>query len=205
MSLVEDVGEARKNGAWAFGYYQRLLMPHHMVQPGDRVLDVGCGYGSLALPLVEMGVSYIGIDIRKSCIDFCKAVYADVSEFTFIHMDVHNDRYNRSGSRSPLDVQLPDGPFDFIIAASLFSHLETLNIATHYMQQITHALRPGGRFYSTWFRSPPNCVSSSAQRTVYRETDILNLLSPFDIIHTRDGMSLTQHDQWKICSRLRSL
>src|SRR5438874_4060962 len=45
------------------------------LQPGDRVLDIGCGIGRMAIPLTKYlskNGEYWGIDIVKHGIDWCQ-------------------------------------------------------------------------------------------------------------------------------------
>ena len=48
------------------GYTDALLsiLLRHL-QPGDRVLDICCGYGRLTLPLLQKGFDAIGVDISE--------------------------------------------------------------------------------------------------------------------------------------------
>lgn len=47
--------------------------------PGDRVLDVGCGYGRLSSRLDH--ANYIGIDISPTYIDYAKSNFGDFGRF----------------------------------------------------------------------------------------------------------------------------
>ena len=41
---------------------------------GSRVLDVGCGYGRLPIGLLRVigGVGYLGLDVHRGSIDWCR-------------------------------------------------------------------------------------------------------------------------------------
>lgn len=39
------------------------------VPPGSRVLDLGCGDGTTALPLAELGADVLGIDIARNLVE----------------------------------------------------------------------------------------------------------------------------------------
>ena len=157
------------------------LIEHGMVKDGDAILDIGCANGSLAIAFSEMDVSYTGIDCTDSAIRFCNRVFADYPNFSFIHLNILNEQYNPEGSLlpTPETIAFPDGPFDLVIARSLFTHLETPYVCTLYIEEIQRVLRRGGKFFSSWFRSPPHEVNTSANKTVLREADIINLLKGF--------------------------
>ena len=124
--------------------------------------------------------------------------------FHFHRIDVYNGRYNKTGSIPPERAMMPleDGSADLVLAVSLFSHLETVPVASRYVREATRILRPGGKFYSSWYRSPPNEPSTDPARTVYREADIINLLGGLCILETFRGTKLDQ--QWAIVAQKES-
>ncbi len=180
-----------------------LLRDKGMIREGDNILDMGCGNGRYAIALSELPVNYVGVDVIAESVDFCKEAFAEYG-ITFHHMDIRNGFYHPSGAIDPEQVMFPGKEYDLVIAHSLFTHLETLGACKRYVEEALRVLKPGGRFFSTWFRSPPNALSSSGQRTVLAEADILNLLQGFTINHTWGGLTAEFHDQWMICATKRS-
>ena len=93
-------------------------------QPGDRILDLGCGDGVLTLKLRDLGCDVVGVDSSPEFIESARSL--------------------------GLDARLLDGqelPFDREFDA-VFS-----NAALHWMKQpdrviegVWRALKPGGRF-----------------------------------------------------------
>ena len=57
--------------AQIMGVLDRLLLPHLL--PGDSVLDVGCGTGTVAAQLIRRGLSVTGIDQSGGMLDFARA------------------------------------------------------------------------------------------------------------------------------------
>jgi len=169
-------------------------------RPGDTVVDVGCGNGRVAIALSDHQVQYLGLDSMQECVDHCRRCFADWPGFRFEHLDVRNDRYSPDGREDGATVQLPakDGRADAVICESLFTHLSNPEAAANYAKEVYRVLRPGGRAWLTWFRSPPNPVSYGYDRTVYPEWGILNLLRPFEVLHTEGGLTDGHHDQWKM-------
>ena len=43
------------------------------LKPGDRVLDIGCGYGRHAVVLAEMGLKVVGLDINPAYLEIARA------------------------------------------------------------------------------------------------------------------------------------
>jgi len=188
------------------GMYQRSvesmdkLRALNLWQPGDVILDLGCANGRLAMGLLDDPVIYIGLDIVLGCIEFCELAFAENDNYRFVHLDVHNGHYNPDGKTPPEQAVLPldDDSVDMVIASSLFSHLGTLEAARNYVDEVYRVLKPGGQFLNSWFRSPPNEVTEEESRTVYRETDIREMLTHFNIHHSVRGETTGPNDQWLI-------
>jgi SAM-dependent methyltransferase len=69
-------------------------------------------------------------------------------------VQVGNEHYNRRGGREAAEFRFPypDQEFDFAVATSLFTHLESTD-AAHYLREISRVLKPGGRALITWYIS----------------------------------------------------
>lgn len=62
------------------------------IQPPLRVLDLGCGDGTTAIPLAQLGAEVVGIDIAKNLVDAGnkRAVAAGLGKLTFQEGDASN-------------------------------------------------------------------------------------------------------------------
>lgn len=126
------------------------------LEPGARVLDVGCGMGRVAVPLTaylnESG-SYEGFDIVRSAIRWCtEKIHSRFPNFRFTHIDLKNDLYNLGTDREAKDLVFPyqEGEFDLVFLTSVFTHMVLADVE-NYLEQIHRVLRPGGRCFATFF------------------------------------------------------
>lgn len=126
------------------------------LQPAERVLDIGCGSGRMALPLTSYltaAGSYVGLDVTRDSIQWCRQqVTARFPNFQFLHLDLVNQRYNPQGRLKAKDCVFPLGAtrFDFIFLTSVFTHLLP-DDTTQYLREIARLLQPQGRCLATFF------------------------------------------------------
>ncbi|MEM7505967.1 MAG: class I SAM-dependent methyltransferase [Pseudomonadota bacterium] len=126
-------GDASQDDAWSASQYAAnarfvsdlgapvldLLDP----QPGERILDLGCGDGALTRRIADAGAKVVGVDASPDMVASARAAGLDASV-----ADAHN-----------LELE---GPFDAVFS----------NAAMHWMTEpdavlngIKRCLRPGGR------------------------------------------------------------
>jgi ubiquinone/menaquinone biosynthesis C-methylase UbiE len=105
---------------------------------GCRVLEVGCGTGSLwenYPELIDTFSELVLTDISTGMIDIVKQRYAGRRNVEIQTMDV-------------LDVPFEDNSFDFIVANSMLYHVNDVDSA---LENIHRILREDGVFYATTF------------------------------------------------------
>lgn len=121
-----------------------------------KVLEVGSGFGRMALPLTKYlneNGSYYGLEIIKDGYNWCNSKFTSkFSNFKFKRIDVINERYNPSGTIEPSNYKFPfsDGSFDFVILTSVFTHMYPKDIQ-HYLYEISRVLKKGGNCFITYY------------------------------------------------------
>lgn len=146
-------GDFRLIGAEFLGHFVRI----GGLRPSDRVLDLGCGVGRMAIPLTqyldaEQG-GYDGVDIVREGIRWCgRRITPAYPRFRFHHLDLANPLYNPRGRETVAATRLPfdDAGFDFAIMTSVLTHLPAEEVAA-YAFEIARVLRPGGRCFASLF------------------------------------------------------
>jgi ubiquinone/menaquinone biosynthesis C-methylase UbiE len=122
---------------------RRALLEQAALQPAYRVLDVGCGTGTLAILIKQEHptVTVIGIDPDRKALVRAerKAQRAEVS--------VHFER----GFADALPY--PDATFDRVFSSLMFHHLGR-NEKEQSLREIRRVLRPGGRLEFLDLASP---------------------------------------------------
>lgn len=79
-----------------------------LVQPGDRVLDLGVGDGALLRYMIDnAGIEGLGIDISPKAVAFCRSQ----------GLDVHLADVNE-----PLDAYLTE-PVDYVVLSEIIEHI----------------------------------------------------------------------------------
>jgi len=125
------------------------------LQPHERVLEVGCGVGRMALALaryLSATGSYDGFDIKADYVAWCQQkITPRYPNFRFYHADIANTSYNPGGRYPAAQYRFPfpDGAFDFVCLISVFTHMLPAGVE-NYVAEIQRVLRPGGRCLVTF-------------------------------------------------------
>lgn len=139
------------------GRHGELAMSVHPPRPGDRVLDIGCGFGDTTqrlAGLIGAAGEAIGIDLSEPFVAQASAEAAEAG--------VANVSYRQG------DVQVADlgGPFDYV-----FSRMGVMFFANpvQALRNVRGAMSPGGRVcFVVWRRKVDNGWIHEAEQVVER-------------------------------------
>lgn len=123
--------------------FKRRLIEHASIRDGQRVLDLGCGTGTLTLMLKqavpEAHVTGLDGDLEVLAIARLKAGQASLK----IAWD-HGYAY---------ELSYPDHSFDVVVSSLVVHHLTTPDKLRAF-QEVRRVLRPGGQFHIVDFGKP---------------------------------------------------
>jgi SAM-dependent methyltransferase len=147
-------GGKRSYAEWAHvaGIFQTLMFIHLDRKDGNKILDVGCGTGLLGIasePFIGRGGQYVGIDVMKKDIDFCRSHFPSPA-FEFIHLDTNNPFYAPLQENKLSKWPFEDSIFDFVTALSVWTHLNEQD-ALFYIREVNRVMKQGGKAMITFF------------------------------------------------------
>lgn len=125
----------------------RLVFDKLRLQPGDRLLDVGCGWGGMVRYAARHGVQAIGVTLSAEQADWAQRAIADEGLSDLARV-LHGD-YR--------DVR--EGRFDAVSSIGLTEHIGVANYPA-YFRFLRDRLRPGGLLLNHCITRPHNHAGS---------------------------------------------
>ena len=135
--------------------FKTMLLDQAELQPGQRVLDLGCGTGTLALMAAERepGLEVIGLDADPEILirarDKAAAAGAEI-------------RFDQGFSTS---LPYEDESFDRVCSTLFFHHLKPAD-KRRTAAEVARVLRPGGQLHVADFGPPGDPLMQAAFLTV---------------------------------------
>lgn len=162
------------------------------LEPGMRLLDVGCGWGTLAMhAALHHGATVVGVTISDEQADLARR------------------RVEAAGLADRVDIRLCDyrdvtgGPFDAISSIGMFEHVGQARMA-EYLAILHGLLRPGGRLLNHAISRPSSRSDAAISdrsfvgRYVFPDGELLEVGTVVTAaqdagIEVRDVESLREH------------
>ncbi len=123
------------------------------LRPGERLLDVGCGWGTLVIHAAErFGVHATGVTLSRPQADLAAKRVAEAGLTDRVTIRVQDER----------DVD--DGPYDAISSVGMFEHVGAARLSG-YFSHLHALLRDGGRLLNHGISRPAWIPARSSDRT----------------------------------------
>ena len=104
-----------------------FLAETNLLKPNDRILEIGCGTGSVVFELSTQGYDITGADISR------KAIAYGLEKYSGIKLQV----------QAAEELQFADETFDVVLSFDLFEHIAEVD---RHVSEVFRILRPGGYY-----------------------------------------------------------
>lgn len=102
-----------------------FLAREGLLEPGDKILEIGCGIGTVVAELARRGCDVVGTDISRVAIEYGRRKYEGV----------------RLEVQPAEELPYEDAAFDVVLSFDLFEHIARIDL---HVEQVHRVLRPGG-------------------------------------------------------------
>ncbi len=131
---AEQRGEGSQADSWEKFYKEHKRPWRGMgkitldIEPGSKVLDIGCGNGKTTSALISMGMDVAGLDFSPTAVDHCVKTFEGKAKFVVAESD---------------DIPFADRSFDAVTAVHILEHLDDGQLEGT-VKEISRVLVPGG-------------------------------------------------------------
>src|SRR3989442_647851 len=135
------------NDLQSFGlhrFWKKRVLNLVSVQPDDRVLDVCCGTGDIALALAGTGANVIGLDFSQPMLEMAKLRKLKVQS--------HNLEFVRGDAQQ---IPFPDNSFNVVTVGYGLRNLADWEAG---LRELCRVAKPGGRLVVLDFGKPDNAL-----------------------------------------------
>jgi len=124
-----------------------FLAQTDLLKPKDRILEIGCGIGTVVNELSSKGHDIIGIDISSEAIEYGRKKYSDI----------------RLEVQAAETLPYEDASFEAVLSFDLFEHIAAID---KHISEVRRVLRPGGYYL---FQTP-NRYSNIIYETLWTKS-----------------------------------
>jgi SAM-dependent methyltransferase len=123
------------------------------LQKGDKILDLGCGFGRHAFEAARRGANVVALDAGRDEVEGVAATFAAMVDAGELR---EGELHTAAVQGDALALPFPDGTFDRVICSEVLEHIPN-DIGA--MSELTRILRPGGTMAITVPRFGPEVIN----------------------------------------------
>ncbi len=123
-----------------------FLARTNLLKPGDRILEIGCGIGTVVAELARQGHDAVGTDISLVAIEYGRAKYENI----------------RLEVQPAEELPYTDGTFDVVLSFDLFEHIARID---RHVGEVHRVLKPSGHYL---FETPNKLSNVISETLAYR-------------------------------------
>lgn len=138
-----------------------LIAKKLLLQPGQTVLDIGCGWGSLAMYLAEHhNVNVVGITLSRKQLEVARRRARERGLADKVRFELQDYREHRANSN--------DGQYDRISSVGMFEHVG-LPFYHRYFKTVKELLKPDGvaLVHTIGRNSPPGSTNPWIRKYIF--------------------------------------
>ena len=98
-----------------------------LLKPTDRILEIGCGIGTVVFELAKQGYQVAGTDLSRVAVAYGRRKYPGIA------LEVQPAE----------ELRFADGTFDVVLSFDLFEHIARID---RHMSEVRRLLKPGGYY-----------------------------------------------------------
>jgi cyclopropane-fatty-acyl-phospholipid synthase len=170
LGELADFSGAKYDGDFSLTLEQAQRRKHEYVaeqigiEPGRRVLDLGCGWGGLLEYVRRVGATGLGVTLSSAQVDACRRHGLDVH--------LHDARAVTRKSFGSFDAVASLGAFEHFCSPEDYRAGRQEEIYRRFFEQIAGVLPDKGRFYLQTMVFGPNMIDvDEVDRHAPRESD----------------------------------
>ncbi|MBN1360271.1 MAG: class I SAM-dependent methyltransferase [Sedimentisphaerales bacterium] len=123
-----------------------FLAQTRLLKAGDKILEIGCGIGTVVFELSRQGYDVTGTDISQVAIEYGRAKYGDI----------------RLEVQPAEKLAFDDEAFDVVLSFDLFEHIASID---RHVAEVRRLLKPQGYYL---FQTPNKCSNAVFETLSHR-------------------------------------
>ena len=127
-----------------------FLARTNLLRPGDRILEIGCGIGTVVFELSRQGYDVTGTDISQVAIEYGRAKYSGI----------------RLEALPAEELPFDDGTFDVVLSFDLFEHIARID---RHVSEVQRVLKSGGYYL---FQTPNKLSNVVAETLAHKSLEV---------------------------------